>query len=103
MTAIFKRELRSYFHGMLGYVLTAFLLASSGIYFLALNLGYHPLSMHKKNSRNQSTAATMQLTAVCTRYPSSTARSEISFRFSIDSPLPTPSSKASPVPLRPAA
>ena len=40
MTAIFKREFRSYFHGMLGYVLTAFLLASSGIYFLALNLGY---------------------------------------------------------------
>ena len=40
MTAIFKRELRSYFHGMLGYVLTAFLLASSGLYFLALNLGY---------------------------------------------------------------
>ena len=40
MTAIFKRELRSYFNGMLGYVLTAFLLASSGIYFLALNLGY---------------------------------------------------------------
>lgn len=40
MTAIFKRELRSYFHGMMGYVLTAFLLASSGIYFLALNLGY---------------------------------------------------------------
>lgn len=40
MTVIFKRELRSYFHGMLGYVLTAFLLASSGIYFLALNLGY---------------------------------------------------------------
>ena len=40
MTAIFKRELRNYFHGMLGYVLTAFLLASSGIYFLALNLGY---------------------------------------------------------------
>ena len=40
MTAIFKRELCSYFHGMLGYVLTAFLLASSGIYFLALNLGY---------------------------------------------------------------
>ena len=40
MTAIFKRELRSYFHGMMGYVLTAFLLASSAIYFLALNLGY---------------------------------------------------------------
>lgn len=40
MNAIFKRELRSYFHGMLGYLLTAFLLASSGIYFLALDLGY---------------------------------------------------------------
>lgn len=40
MNAIFKRELRSYFYGMLGYLLTAFLLASSGIYFLALNLGY---------------------------------------------------------------
>ena len=40
MKAIFKRELRSYFHGMIGYVLTAFLLAATGIYFLALNLGY---------------------------------------------------------------
>ena len=35
MTAIFKREFRSFFHGMLGYVLTAFLVASSGLYFLA--------------------------------------------------------------------
>lgn len=40
MPAIYKRELRSFFHGMMGYVLTAFLLAASGIYFLALNLGY---------------------------------------------------------------
>ena len=40
MTAIFKRELKSYFHGMMGYVLTAFLLAISGLYFLALDLGY---------------------------------------------------------------
>ena len=40
MTAIFKRELKSYFHGMMGYVLTAFLLATSGLYFLALDLGY---------------------------------------------------------------
>lgn len=40
MKAIFKREVRSYFHGMIGYVLTAFLLAATGIYFLALNLGY---------------------------------------------------------------
>ena len=40
MLAIYKRELRSFFHGMMGYVLTAFLLAASGIYFLAQNLGY---------------------------------------------------------------
>lgn len=40
MGAIFKREVRSFFHGMMGYVLTAFLLASSAIYFVALNLGY---------------------------------------------------------------
>ena len=40
MLAIYKRELRSFFHGMMGYLLTAFLLAASGIYFLALNLGY---------------------------------------------------------------
>ena len=40
MKAIFKRELRSFFQGMTGYVLTAFLLADTGLYFLALNLGY---------------------------------------------------------------
>ena len=40
MLAIYKRELRSFFHGMMGYLLTAFLLAASGIYFLGLNLGY---------------------------------------------------------------
>lgn len=40
MKAIFKRELHGFFHGMIGYVLTAFLIAASGIYFLALNLGY---------------------------------------------------------------
>ena len=40
MTAVFKREFRSFFHGMLGYVLTAFLVASSGLYFLARCLIY---------------------------------------------------------------
>ena len=40
MFAIFKREVRSCFHGMIGYVLTAFLLVASTIYFVALNLGY---------------------------------------------------------------
>mgnify|MGYP006988154282 FL=1 len=38
MFAIFKREVRSCFHGMIGYVLTAFLLVASAIYFVALNL-----------------------------------------------------------------
>ena len=40
MTAIFKREIRSSFHGMIGYVRTAFMLAATAIYFVALNLGY---------------------------------------------------------------
>lgn len=40
MIAIMKRELSSAFHGMIGYVLTAFLLAASALYFVALNLGY---------------------------------------------------------------
>ena len=40
MAAIFKRELRSCFHGMIGAVLTAFMLAATAIYFVALNLGY---------------------------------------------------------------
>jgi ABC-2 type transport system permease protein len=40
MAAIFKREVRTYFHGMIGYVLTAFLIAVTGIYYFALNLGY---------------------------------------------------------------
>ena len=40
MIAIFKREVRSSFHGMIGYVLTAFMLAATAIYFIALNLSY---------------------------------------------------------------
>lgn len=40
MLAVLKREVRSSFHGMMGYVLTAFLIAVTGIYYLALNLGY---------------------------------------------------------------
>ena len=40
MIAIFKRVVRSSFHGMIGYVLTAFMLAATAIYFIALNLGY---------------------------------------------------------------
>ena len=42
MKAIYKRELNSYFHSMLGYVFVAFLTAITGIYFMAynLNIGY---------------------------------------------------------------
>ena len=40
MRAIYKRELRSYFHSMIGYVFIAFLIAYTGIYFLAYNLNY---------------------------------------------------------------
>ena len=40
MLAIFKRELRSCFHGMIGAVLTAFMLAATAISFVALHLGY---------------------------------------------------------------
>lgn len=38
MTAIYKRELRSYFQSMVGCVFVAFLLAFTGIYFMAYNL-----------------------------------------------------------------
>lgn len=42
MKAIYKRELNSYFHSMLGYVFVAFLTAITGIYFMVynLNIGY---------------------------------------------------------------
>ena len=40
MRAIYKRELRFYFHSMIGYVFIAFLVAYTGIYFLAYNLNY---------------------------------------------------------------
>jgi len=40
MLAIFKRELKSCFSGMLGYLLTAFMVLVIGIYFVAQNLGY---------------------------------------------------------------
>lgn len=40
MTAIYKRELRSYFHSMIGYVFIAFLVAFTGVYFMAYNLNY---------------------------------------------------------------
>ncbi|XCP85418.1 ABC-2 transporter permease [Roseburia hominis] len=38
MTAIYKRELKAYFQSMIGYVLTAFMVAFTGIYFMAYNL-----------------------------------------------------------------
>lgn len=40
MAAIYKRELKGYFQTMIGYVIIAFLLAFTGIYFMAYNLSY---------------------------------------------------------------
>ncbi len=40
MQAIYKRELLSLFHSMIGYIFIAFLLAVTGIYFMAFNLTY---------------------------------------------------------------
>ena len=68
MTAIFKREFRSFFHGMLGYVLTAFLVASSGLYFLSRCLIYgltdfsyytlYPLPIHTTTASRVSASLT---------------------------------------------
>lgn len=41
MIAIFKRELKSYLTGMMGYVFIAFVLLFIGIYSMALNLHYY--------------------------------------------------------------
>ena len=42
MIAVFKREIRSYYHGMMGYLFAAFLLLFAGIYTMAYNLsGYY--------------------------------------------------------------
>ncbi len=40
MTAIYRRELKSYLHTMIGYVIIAFLIVFTGIYFMAYNLNY---------------------------------------------------------------
>lgn len=40
MAAVYKRELKGYFQTMIGYVIIAFLLAFTGIYFMAYNLSY---------------------------------------------------------------
>lgn len=40
MKAIYKRELKSYFYSMIGCVFVAFLIAFTGIYFMAYNLNY---------------------------------------------------------------
>ena len=38
MTAIYKRELKSYFHSMIGYLIIAVMIAFTSIYFMAYNL-----------------------------------------------------------------
>jgi len=43
MKAIYKKELKSYFTSMMGYVFVAFVLVVVGIYFAAYNLNAYPL------------------------------------------------------------
>ena len=51
MAAIYKRELKSYFHSMIGYVFIAFLMVFIGIYFMAYNLNYgYPYFSYVLNS-----------------------------------------------------
>lgn len=38
MLAIYKREVKSYFHSMIGCIIVAFMIAFTGIYFMAYNL-----------------------------------------------------------------
>ena len=40
MLAIYKREVKSYFQSMTGCVFIAFLVAYTGVYFMAYNLKY---------------------------------------------------------------
>lgn len=40
MLAIFKREFKSYFTGVMGYLLVAFMILVNAIYYVALNLSY---------------------------------------------------------------
>ena len=48
MTAIYKKELRSYFTSMTGYICMAFMLVVIGIYFAVINLssGYPYFGCH---------------------------------------------------------
>ena len=53
MTAIYKKELRSYFHGMMGWVFFALILLTFGIYTAVLNLskGYADYSLVPFNAQ----------------------------------------------------
>ena len=52
MTAIVKKELRSYFHGMMGWVFFALILLTFGIYtaVLSLSKGYADFSLVPYNA-----------------------------------------------------
>ena len=39
MTAVYKKELKSYLTSMIGYIFIAFILVIVGIYFSAINIG----------------------------------------------------------------
>lgn len=52
MTAVYKREFKSYFDSMVGYIFIAFMTAFTGIYFFASNLrgGYSGFSITLENT-----------------------------------------------------
>lgn len=53
MTAVFRREVGSYFKGVLGYLLAAFLLVFAGIYCMAYNLSGYYANFEYVLSRHQ--------------------------------------------------
>ena len=56
MAAIYRRELKGYFNTMIGYVIIVFLLAFSGIYFMAYNLNYgYPYFSYVLSAADRST------------------------------------------------
>ena len=52
MTAIYKKEVLSFFRSMMGYLYTAFLLLIAGVFFTAFNLpvSYTHLDVYKRQS-----------------------------------------------------
>ena len=69
MTAIYKKELKSYLTSMIGYLFMAFTLALFGLYFTAINLqqGYPEIGYALQNSAFILLIAVPVLTMSCRR------------------------------------